>query len=196
MFTLFPPSASRVEAFLARQRNVPLSYTTEGMTRGTAPASFNVDTLRCKLGSGSKTFERACEAMRQWIPHNQSWTRLTPSDARLVPGELVAISARVGLCWVTNVCCLVYAIDEIGPPRRFGFAYGTLLGHMEQGEARFMLECDAEDTVWYEVLTHSRPRHWMARLGYPLSRWLQHRFARGAAATLKAAISEPTQSND
>jgi uncharacterized protein (UPF0548 family) len=187
MLTIRRPSEKAVAAFIAGQRLVPLSYVTEGMTRGPAPAGFNEDRLRRRVGAGPDDFDRACDAIRRWVAHQQGWVWAVPRDVPPSPGGLVAIVAHVGPCWWGNACRVVYTVDEAGPPRRFGFAYGTLAGHAEQGEARFTVEYDPSG-VWYEVLTHSRPRHWLARLGYPVSRWYQRRFARGAAATLEHAV--------
>jgi uncharacterized protein (UPF0548 family) len=85
-------------------------------------------------------------------------------------------------------------VDEAGPVARFGFAYGTLPGHAESGEERFLVEWDRTgDAVRYDVLAFSRPRHPLARLGYPLTRRAQRRFARdSAAAMLRAAGRTPT----
>jgi len=88
-----------------------------------------------------------------------------------------------------NACRIVYTLEEDGPIKRFGFAYGTLAGHAESGEERFTVEWNREDdSVWYEILAFSRPGQMLARLGYPLSRSLQKRFAEGSkAAMVKAA---------
>jgi len=45
----------------------------------------------------------------------------------------------------------VYVIDETVPVRRFGFAYGTLPAHVEQGEERFSVELHADGAVWYDL---------------------------------------------
>ncbi len=190
MLAIRRPSESAVAEFLVGQRSVPLSYATEGMTRGPAMAEFNVDRLRHRVGEGADDFARACDAIRRWVPHQQGWVWAAPRDIAPAAGGLIGIVAHVGPCWWTNACRVVYTVDEVGPPRRFGFAYGTLAGHAEQGEARLAVECGADGAVWYEVLTHSRPRHWLARLGYPVSRWYQRRFARGAAAALERAVGE------
>jgi hypothetical protein len=77
------------------------------------------------------------------------------------------------------------------PIKRFGFAYGTLAEHAESGEERFTVEWHGEDdTVWYDVLAFSRPRQVLARLGYPLSRLLQKRFAEGSKATMLQAARD------
>jgi uncharacterized protein (UPF0548 family) len=97
--------------------------------------------------------------------------------------------ARICGVWWLNACRIVYVIDETGPVQRFGFAYGTLPDHAETGEERFMIEWDrADDSVWYDILAFSRPRHWLARLGYPFSRLVQRRFARRSAEAMQRAI--------
>jgi len=61
---------------------------------------------------------------------------------------------------------------------KFGFAYGTLAGHSEHGEVSFSVEYHAADeTVWYDLFSFSRPNDILARLGYPVGRLLQRRFA-------------------
>ena len=74
--------------------------------------------------------------------------------------------------------------------RRFGFAYGTLAEHAESGEERFTVEWDDQDNVGYDILTFSRPRHPLARLGYPLSRSLQKKFARDSKAAMLQAVRD------
>jgi len=90
-----------------------------------------------------------------------------------------------GVYWL-NACRIVYTVDEDGSVRRYGFAYGTLPGHAECGEERFLIEWDrATDEVVYDILAFSRPRHPLARLGYPLVRMLQKKFARDSVAAMR-----------
>jgi uncharacterized protein (UPF0548 family) len=78
-----------------------------------------------------------------------------------------------------------------GAGQRFGFAYGTLPGHAESGEERFTVEWhEADGAVWYDILAFSRPRRLLARLGYPLARRLQKRFARDSAAAMRRAVGQ------
>ncbi len=73
---------------------------------------------------------------------------------------------------------------------RFGFAYGTLPGHVEKGEERFAVEWDhGDDSVHYDVLGFSRPKHPMAWPGYPLARSLQRRFARDSKGEIVRATA-------
>ena len=45
-----------------------------------------------------------------------------------------------------------------------------------------------DDAVWYDILAFSRPNHFLARLGYPLVRRLQKRFARDSASAIKNVV--------
>ena len=62
---------------------------------------------------------------------------------------------------------IVYVTDE---PHRFGFAYGTLPAHPEQGEEAFHIETDSHGMVRFVVTAFSRPRHSLARIGSPVAR--------------------------
>jgi uncharacterized protein (UPF0548 family) len=110
-------------------------------------------------------------------------------NAPIVVGTDVAVSVHHFGFYSLNACRIVYLVDEDGTVQRFGFAYGTLEEHAESGEERFTTEWNrADDTVCYDILAFSRPRQMVARLGYPLSRSLQKRFAEGSkAAMIKAA---------
>jgi uncharacterized protein (UPF0548 family) len=55
-----------------------------------------------------------------------------------------------------------------------GFAYGTLPNHPEEGEEIFLVR-RRDGRVWFEVSAFSRPRDPLARLGSPVTRWLQVR---------------------
>jgi uncharacterized protein (UPF0548 family) len=81
-------------------------------------------------------------------------------------------------------------IDESGPIHRFGFAYGTLSQHVERGEERFLIEWrQSDNSVWYEIYAVSRPAFWMVRIGYPLARRLQRRFAHDSKQAMLLATS-------
>jgi uncharacterized protein (UPF0548 family) len=191
MLTLLKPSRMQINQFLARQEGRPFSYPEVGRTRDNPPAGYNVDHRRAQLGKGQTAFEAACAAVRRWEMFRQGWVELCWPDAPIASGTVVASLARAGGMWWLNACRIVYVVDEKSPSRRFGFAFGTLEDHAERGEERFMIEWDG-DVVWYDVLAFSRPRHWMARLGYPLARRAQKRFGLDAQAAMAAAVRDPT----
>ena len=103
----------------------------------------------------------------------------------------MAVIARLLGLWSINACRIVYVIDEEGPVKRFSLAYGTLGKHAERGEERFTVEWNREnDTVWYDILAFSRAEQMLARMGYPLSRLLQKRFAQGSKAAMIKAVTQ------
>jgi uncharacterized protein (UPF0548 family) len=80
-------------------------------------------------------------------------------------------------------------VNESGPITKFGFAYGTLQGHVESGEERFLIEWDrSDDSVWYDIVGFSRPNHFLTRLGYRVVRRTQKRFGRDSAASMLSAV--------
>ena len=80
------------------------------------------------------------------------------------------LETAIGLWWL-NACLIVYVVAESGSLSKFGFAYGTLPGHVESGEERFLIEWDlSDDGVWYNILAFSRPNRLSARLGYSFVR--------------------------
>lgn len=173
--------------FLDGERGLPLTYPDVGAAdAGPAPPGFVLDHNRQRLGRGEAVFERAKEAIRRWRMFPAPWTAIEPADAPIVEGEIVAVHIHALGVWWLNSARIAYVIDE---PRRFGFAYGTLPGHVERGEERFLVEHLADDEVWYDVRAFSRPRYWPVRLGRPLARMLQRRFARDSKAAMVAAAA-------
>ena len=101
---------------------------------------------------------------------------------------MAVVARAIGLWWL-NACRIVYVVDEVEPIQRFGFAYGTLPDHAASGEERFMVEWDrADNSVWYDISSFSRPRHILARLGYPMFRHKQKQFGRDSASAMLRVV--------
>jgi uncharacterized protein (UPF0548 family) len=188
MWSTTLPSAERVEAFLEKQRRLDFSYPEVGHSLDRSPPGYNIDHNRVMLGRGRKTFEKACTALRAWTMFPAPWTRIDPANAPLESGQVVAMLAQVYGVWWFNACRIVYTIKEDTPVRRFGFAYGTLPGHVECGEERFSVEWLADDTVWYDLRAFSQPRYWLVKLAKPLARGLQRRFAVESKLAMQRAV--------
>lgn len=188
MVSFRKPAVETLRVFLAGQTDMPFTYEAVGATATTPPADFVVDRTRIRLGEGERVFAAAKAALQRWEQFNLGWVQAWPSDTEIKVGKVVAVMGRgIGLWWL-NACRIVYVIDEAGPTSRFGFAYGTLPGHVESGEERFLLQWDpAENAVWYDILAFSRPNHFSARIGYPLVRRKQKRFGRDSAAAMLRA---------
>jgi uncharacterized protein (UPF0548 family) len=183
------PSAESVCDFLTVQAKLRFTYSAVGATARTPPAGYVVDHTRLKLGQGESAFRSAIAALRRWEQFRLGWVEASPPDTALEPSEVVAVMGRAFGLWWLNACRIVYVVDEAGPISRFGFAYGTLPGHVESGEERFLIEWDKrDDAVWYDILAFSRPHHLLTRLGQPVARRLQKRFGRDSAASMLKAV--------
>ena len=122
--------------------------------------------------------------------HDMSWIELYPSETPIEIGETVVIVMRHFGFWSLNAARIVYVIDHDGEIEKYGFAYGTLSSHGEIGEERFLVEFHRDSNeVWYDLMAFSRPSHWLAKLGYPLVRQLQRRFAFCSKAAMGRAAS-------
>ncbi len=191
MWSLRKPAEQQLESFLKAQNGAQFSYADVGATAcGKCPINFDDDLNRELLGHGEDVYWRACDALRQWRQFPPSWTQIIPNDAALREGNTVALIIKALRIWWWNSARIVYTIDEAGPIRRFGFAYGTLPAHVEQGEERFTIEMSADSAVWYQIRAFSRPRILAARLGYSIARRLQRRFVRDSKAAMSAAVDE------
>jgi uncharacterized protein (UPF0548 family) len=179
MFFLTEPSAETTHRFLASQWDQPFTYSEVGATQHNPPSNFVLDHNRIKLGAGQQTYERAVAALRRWKQFDLGWVGIIPDTTPLEVGAAVAIKAKTFGFWSLSACRIVYLINEDPPVRKFGFAYGTLTNHVECGEERFIVEWNMQDdSVWYDILAFSRPHQFLVKLGYPLARRLQKRFAK------------------
>jgi uncharacterized protein (UPF0548 family) len=191
MLALRKPSVERLRDFLAAQSKLDLTYLAVGATAAVPPAGYAVDHTRIRLGEGAGTFAAAKTALERWEHFHLGWVEIWPPETPIQVGEVVAVIARLYGLWWLNACRIVYVVDEEGPVKRYGFAYGTLLEHAESGEERFTVEWhEAGDAVWYDILAFSRPQQFLTRLGYPFARRLQKRFTRDSAAAMLRAVVE------
>lgn len=179
------PERPFIDDFIARQSRERFNYPYVGRTRETPPPGYVVDHNRVQVGEGEADFTAACRALERWQMFDLGWVQLYRPDAPIQEGTTVAILVNVLGFWWLNACRIVYVVDETGPLRRYGFAYGTLADHAESGEERFTVEWRQDGTVWYDLLAFSRPHHPLARIGRPLARRMQRRFAADSLAAMQ-----------
>lgn len=193
MLRLIKPSEEGIRGFLTDQQSLPFSYREVGATRhgqADAPRGYPVNHYRVQLGTGAFTYARAVNALQSWTMYALCWTHLFPAGAPVSEGVAVCVLARHFGVWSLNANRIIYVIEEREKAERYGFAFGTLPGHSEQGEERFTIERRQDDTVWYELLAFAKPKHILARVGYPLTRLVQKRFARASGEAMRAAVAE------
>lgn len=87
------------------------------------------------------------------------------------PDLAFVLVLRLPLGFVMATARVVHVVHD---EEQIGFAYGTLPAHPEQGEEIFLVR-RADGRVSFEVAAFSRPRDPLARLGAPVTRWLQLR---------------------
>ncbi len=209
MFSLFKPTTATLRRVIAEQSSLDFTYPAVGatasllfplgegggegasITPNTLPEGYVVDRTRVELGKGSDVFARAKTALEHWKQFDLGWLEAYPSDTFLRKGETVVVVARAGGLWWTNAARIVYTIDDqSNESSRFGFAYGTLPGHVESGEERFLIEWNrATDLVLFDILAFSRPRHLLVRLNRRRARAMQKRFAAESAAAMQRAAA-------
>ena len=188
MFFLTEPSSATVAKFIESQRDQPFTYSAVGATSKTPPQDFKIDHNRVQLGMGIETYVRASDALKKWQEFDLGWVSIVPDGVPLEVDEIVAVKARAFGTWSLSATRVVYVINEETPSRRFGFAYGTLPDHVECGEERFTIEFNEDQSVWYDILAFSKPRHPLVRMSFPLGRLLQRRFARESMQRMLKAV--------
>lgn len=191
MFYLTRPTTAELDRVLAGCAGAPLTYDAVGATAATPPSGYYVDRYAVDLGRGAGAFAAACDAVRRFVMYPRPWTAVHRAfDEPHEGAEFVATIRHMGF-WSANPCRIVYTMngtDDTG--QRYGFALGTLDGHVETGEERFEVCRDTRtDVVSYRVVAFSRPRVWLARLGTPIARMLQRRFGRESRQAMVQAVS-------
>jgi uncharacterized protein (UPF0548 family) len=188
MFLIRQPSAASIQQFLRESKTLSLSYAPIGIV-SQIPAGYDADDSAVVIGSGEAGFERAKTALMSWKHFDLGWAGVHPAAAPVELGSTVAVLVRHFGFWSLNGCRVLYFVGDRSHGPAFGFAYGTLTNHAEQGEEIFEVSLNqASQAVMYRIRAASRPRAALARLGYPAVRMLQDRFRRESGEALRRAM--------
>ena len=115
------------------------------------------------------------------------WVRVVNAAAPIECGQIVAVEVHALGLWSANLSQILETVDS---ETQFGFLYSTASHHVEQGEETFLLRFDpATGEVSYELEAVSRPRHFLARAAYPMTRRFQHKFARDSHRRMRQAVA-------
>lgn len=187
LFSLARPPNEAIEELLVAQRELSVTYDHVGATReGGQPPAYRHGLWELDLGVGDAIFGRAREGVRCWAAHRGAGVEVSPTGVPPFPGETVVLVVPLAGLHVLAACRVVWTIDE---DDRCGFAYGTLPGHPESGEAAFVVTRDPANRVVFEIRSFSRPAHPLARVGIPVTRWLQLRTTRRYLDAMAAWVS-------
>lgn len=180
------PSSAALRTLASAANGVSLTYSPVGIsTMDPPPPGYRRDCWARELEGGDGVFERAADALRTWQMHRAAG-HIVEADGPPAIGANVAMAAPLPFGYVDVVCRVVDVIDE---PDRYGFAYGTLPVHPEQGEESFTVARDAGEVVIFEIVAASRPRHVLARACPPVARRLQSRATDRYLTSMQTTIS-------
>lgn len=141
-----------------------LTYPEVGATAGVLPAGYHHVREQRVIGHGPQDFASAVDTLMGWDMHRRAGLRVASGPEAAVAGADVVLS----LLGLRIPCRVVYVIDE---PRARGFAYGSLPGHPECGEERFVIEHDpTTDEVTGRVVAFSIAGTRLTRVAGPVGR--------------------------
>jgi uncharacterized protein (UPF0548 family) len=162
----------------------PLTYWEAAAGDGDPAGGFRALHVSRSLGTGREVFETAAHRLMTWQMHEGSGltVRASPLEVRL--DGLVVLEIRLGPLRLSAPYRVVSVVEQ---DDQRGFAYGTLPGHPESGQEAFIVRIDSGGAVTATIDAYSRPATPLARLGGPLTRWLQAR----AARSYLDALTEP-----
>ena len=154
----------------ARLAALPFSYPEVGASAGNLPPGYRHIIVERRLGAGFDRFETAVERLLTWDMHRRAGLLVDFASFRVTAGQVAVISILVGQL---PIGAPIRVVDVVDQPIVRGFAYGTLPGHPEAGEERFLIHHDPDDTVRATIRAFSRPARWYTKLGAPLARRIQ-----------------------
>ncbi len=211
-FWLRKPDDRILDSIESSQSEIGFSYDADAVKDGRIPTGYQVDFNYTCLGSGESVFRRACVALEHWKQFSLPWLFVYPKRQKIESGKHVLIVAKSFGLWWGNACRIVCVSVEdsvrdasdrltqadpgIIVARHYGFTYGTLAMHAGTGEERFRVSMDEQGRVYFDIHAFSRPNHMLSRLGYPLMRNLQRKFAIDSMAAMRKAIGASGSAED
>lgn len=134
--------AASARRILDRGRGQEPTYGFAGTLLGDDPPALDLMAERV-VGRGDDAFARAVACLRSFGPQRAIAT-VWPDDASTTVGTDLIVALGLGPITIVALDRVVAMVDE---PRRWGFAYGTLPGHIEVGEEAFVATHHDDDTV-------------------------------------------------
>lgn len=161
------------------------TYAFVGALLGDDPPPLDLVAERT-VGHGPRAFARAVACIRSFGPQRAVAT-VWPDDARAELGTDLIVALGLGPITVVALDRVVAVVDE---PGRWGFAYGTLPGHIEVGEEAFLVERRPDGTVVVRITARSHvalpPRRLLQQVLLPI----QRRYAERYLAAIERAVAD------
>ncbi len=186
MIALRKPTDADITRFLNQQSQCGFNYLDVGATRRELPARYDHHQVEVILGQGRSVYVKAESALKAWKQFDVGWVSALPADTPICEGENIAIRASLFGMWSLAACRIIEVIDHKDTSEmKFGFAFGTLPAHPEQGEERFEIRCDASGIVTYRITAFFRPNYLSAKIAWPYLRRLFNLFRQQSADRLQ-----------
>jgi len=172
-----------LERVVAQEAAADLTYAGVGATvRGETPTGYRRDSWEVDVGpDDASRFARCGSAVLQWAAQRGAGIQVVP-DSPVLSGMTYALVLPLPVGYAIATARIVHVVQTA---ETIGFAYGTLPAHPEEGEEIFLVHRRGGRVI-FEVSAFSRPRDALARLGYPVTRWLQQRTNRTYLEALRA----------
>jgi uncharacterized protein (UPF0548 family) len=181
-----PADAGSMERCLQAARGGEPTYREIGATlTGTATPGFRTARHEITLGRGADVFARAVEGLQTWRAHRRAGVEVFPKAARIQTGETVVVTVGPPILALAVPCRIVGVRDA---PGQYGFAYGTLPGHPEQGEEAFVLTLEDDESIRFVITSFSRPGDPLVRLSGPVARGVQRLATNGYLRSLRRYV--------
>jgi uncharacterized protein (UPF0548 family) len=141
-------------ALLREMQSAEPTYTDIGATaEKKTPAGFKGATHERIIGRGVDDFQRASDALRQWLVHERAGVQPF-NRPPLIVGETVLLVLPLALAELRIACRIVHTVET---SKQFGFSYGTLPCHPEIGEEQFLISLLPDDRVVFSIHLFWKP---------------------------------------
>ena len=173
-FSFSMPKVNELDRYLESRTNLDFIYPFVGASKGEEKVKgYDNDENKVYLGKGEAVWENAKIALKAWKQFPSPWTKVYPNTTKFEVGNTVVVLIKLFGVWWVNAARIVYTFDN---DRQFGFAYGTIKGHLESGEELFLIERNDAGEIYYRIKAFSKPAVWFVWFGYPVARFYQKKF--------------------
>ena len=187
-FYIRHPTEALIRQYGEKHAKLGFTYSQVGLTKDyVCPAGFQVNHARSTLGIGQECFLNSVEAIRCFRMLDLGWLQCSPPEREVKEEMTVCTVMRMFGVYTVAATRVVYVEDR---GSKFGFAYGTLPGHIVSGEERFTTTIDVSSgEVCFEVFSFSKAASMAHRLLWPLISRTQKRFCKQSIDVMRSQSS-------